>query len=44
MGKVSRGSLQGGGLHLVFENSKPERLLPTVKQERLSGLAFTFPF
>lgn len=44
VGKVSRGPLQGGGLHLIFENSKPEPLLPTVKQERLSGLAFTFPF
>lgn len=42
--KASRGSFQGGGFHLVIQNSKPSPLLPTVKQERLSDLTFTFPF
>lgn len=34
---------QGGSLHLVTENSKSLPLLPTVKEERLSGLAFRLP-
>jgi hypothetical protein len=41
--RASRVPFQGGSFHLVTESSKSLPLLPTVKQERLSGLAFKFP-